>query len=724
MLELAILRPMIEHRFQPAAIIVIGLLLSNGCGPATTDPKRTPRATPVADQLPWHQALAVIDEAEDRRTVSPAQLALGSTADPAIRSHLALALGRIGDPAAAGTLIALLEDEQAQVRDNAAFACGLLDEQAHRDLSEAVTERLGREARPEGIVTLLLTLGRIGGAVDLRPAIALVQDKRDQVRAGALQALGLAGLRGVPLPEEVITRIASGLSHDADEVRLFSAFALYRCAGSSPTPGSVLADLSNVASADKSAEVRAYALRALARRGGLSRELLTRALEDTDDRVSATAPGVLAFASATEKCPLASHLLQIVGQSLTASPERLTSPYLHTVRAAFEAAIRCADDPAIQTTARGLLDQLARQGWPDSAGASLVRCLVYQIAGTDDVRLVACDPQRPYRGKQRVIARLAAKKDVTSDDVQMMIDFIGDADLRVAVAALFALARVATPRAVTAVVTALADSRATVVSAALDGISTVPSSFASGPPGKRNIRPEVLSGIDRVVERFTPFDHAVTPLISAAGALAALKDEAAKPTLLKLARDGRPSVRRAARTALKQWKEAIEPGTDAPTPTRPVSPEDKTHWRNQSLFARVTTTQGEVVIALDGRLAPGTVGSFVELARAQHFDDTEIHRVVPNFVVQAGDQTGTGLGDPGYALRCEVSSVPYRRGTVGMALAGRDTGGSQFFITLSRQPHLDGNYTVFGRVISGMAVADQLEQGDRILTVEITSDAG
>ena len=136
---------------------------------------------------------------------------------------------------------------------------------------------------------------------------------------------------------------------------------------------------------------------------------------------------------------------------------------------------------------------------------------------------------------------------------------------------------------------------------------------------------------------------------------------------------------------------------------------------------------------LDRRAAPAAIlcfsegarqfcDSFVELALSGYLDDTEIHRVVPNFVVQAGDPTGTGLGDPGYTLRCEVSPIPYERGTVGMALSGKDTGGSQFFVTLSRQPHLDGNYTVFGRVTSGMETVDLIEEGDKILGVTVLTE--
>ena len=87
---------------------------------------------------------------------------------------------------------------------------------------------------------------------------------------------------------------------------------------------------------------------------------------------------------------------------------------------------------------------------------------------------------------------------------------------------------------------------------------------------------------------------------------------------------------------------------------------------------------------------------------------------MPNFVIQAGDPRGDGEGGPGYTIRDELSPLPFVRGTVGMALAGRDTGGSQFFITLSPQPHLDGQYTVFGRVVNGLDLLDRMSLWDVI----------
>ena len=100
---------------------------------------------------------------------------------------------------------------------------------------------------------------------------------------------------------------------------------------------------------------------------------------------------------------------------------------------------------------------------------------------------------------------------------------------------------------------------------------------------------------------------------------------------------------------------------------------------------------------------------------AQHFyDGLLFHRVVPDFVIQAGDPRGDGFGGPGYTIRDEINRLRYGRGVAGMALAGPDTGGSQFFVTLSPQPHLDGGYTAFGEVIAGSEVLVDIQAGDRI----------
>jgi cyclophilin family peptidyl-prolyl cis-trans isomerase len=142
--------------------------------------------------------------------------------------------------------------------------------------------------------------------------------------------------------------------------------------------------------------------------------------------------------------------------------------------------------------------------------------------------------------------------------------------------------------------------------------------------------------------------------------------------------------------------------------------------KNGQAKAIVTTEKGAFTIEFFPEDAPLAVDNFIRLAKSNYFNNVAIHRVVPNFVVQDGDPRGDGNGSPGWQIRCEINQIPYERGAVGMALSGKDTGGSQWFVTHSPQPHLDGGYTVFGRVNeTDMKIVDNLARGDKIIQVKI-----
>jgi cyclophilin family peptidyl-prolyl cis-trans isomerase/HEAT repeat protein len=135
---------------------------------------------------------------------------------------------------------------------------------------------------------------------------------------------------------------------------------------------------------------------------------------------------------------------------------------------------------------------------------------------------------------------------------------------------------------------------------------------------------------------------------------------------------------------------------------------------------KMETAKGDVVMELDKNAAPFTVMSFLKLAEQRGFFRGRIfHRIVPNFVVQGGDPRGDGWGGPEYTLRSEFSLLKFNEGTVGMASSGKDTEGSQFFITQSPQPHLDGKYTIIGKVISGMEAVNKLQVDDRIYDIKL-----
>jgi len=133
------------------------------------------------------------------------------------------------------------------------------------------------------------------------------------------------------------------------------------------------------------------------------------------------------------------------------------------------------------------------------------------------------------------------------------------------------------------------------------------------------------------------------------------------------------------------------------------------------------TERGNIIMRLDGYYAPFTTDAFLSAIERGFYNGLTFHRVVPNFVVQGGDPRGDGWGGPGYTLLTERSPIEFNYGAVGMARSDYDTEGSQFFITLSDQPHLNYQYTRLGEVICGMDVAKRLEAGDRILAISVVA---
>ncbi len=142
----------------------------------------------------------------------------------------------------------------------------------------------------------------------------------------------------------------------------------------------------------------------------------------------------------------------------------------------------------------------------------------------------------------------------------------------------------------------------------------------------------------------------------------------------------------------------------------------------KSYSCTLETSKGAIDLDLYPEHAPKTVNNFVFLARAGFYDGISFHRVIPNFMVQGGDPTGSGSGGPGYRFEDELTNNPlsHETGSLSMANSGPDTNGSQFFITHSPQTHLDGRHTVFGKVTSGQDIVDAIGQGDTIQSVTIS----
>lgn len=193
--------------------------------------------------------------------------------------------------------------------------------------------------------------------------------------------------------------------------------------------------------------------------------------------------------------------------------------------------------------------------------------------------------------------------------------------------------------------------------------------------------------------------------------------------------------------ALACGEDAGQSSTPTPSPVLEPTPmtfperPDITISADKKYSATVETSKGSFRIQLRPDIAIQTVNSFIFLARQGFYDGVTFHRVIPGFVAQGGDPTGTGSGGPGYTLPAEFSDVPFERGTVGLARSDDpDSGGSQFFIAYSKQPNLNGLYTVFGKVVEGMDVVDSLTPrdpsniatpqppGDTIITIVIEEE--
>ena len=226
--------------------------------------------------------------------------------------------------------------------------------------------------------------------------------------------------------------------------------------------------------------------------------------------------------------------------------------------------------------------------------------------------------------------------------------------------------------------------------------------------------PEVpADAVARALERFDP-DSDIETAVNLLRVAGRLRIEKAADRARALAAHHNPAIRQEARKTLGRLR--LDPGPEiAPDPPNLLDLRQLAAVIDRRPRVALDTTRGRFVVELRPDLAPVTALNFLTLVRGGFYDGVGFHRIVPAFVAQAGDPSGTGFGGPTYTIRCEASEESYVRGTLGMALAGPDTGGSQFFITYSAEPHLDRRYTAFGQVVEGLEVVEALQPWDRIL---------
>ena len=638
---------------------------------------------------------------------SPDLAVLVADAEPRVRRRAALAVGRVGLADGVAILMPLLADTDAEVRQMAAFALGLIgvaledgSPQPHAALVPAVAALTGALGDPSPLVRGRASeaLGQIG-ARDAATAIG-------KVAAEFGKSPSVAAMQ--PDDEKWPA------SPEADAFRL-ALFALVRLRAYEPLASAVLDQSGRPISTWWPV---AYALQ----RVGDKRALAALSeLAKTPGRYTAsfairgvgTAKDPAAAKPLVDLIDPGRHPLEVVvmairavgsaGVSEAAAPlARLaaaseTDPNLRLEAVGALTALRAAD-------ALPMIQDLLTDPWPALRGAAMRAAAAIDAEGF--VLLLSGLDEDSHWNVRTTLAEVLGTlpAETAMGRLRGMLD---DEDKRVVPAVLAGLARLRAPDINELLLARLKDSDASVREAAARHIGEL----------------KVAGGAEALREAYrgAQGDSGYGVRAAALAALAAYGTEAAD-TLKTALGDQDWAVRvRAAQLLAKIDPSAAAAQTIRPAPGAPTVSYDDPQLiaPANSPHAFIETAKGAIEIELAVLDAPQTTRNFIALARKGFFNGLSIHRVVPNFVVQDGDPRGDGGGGPGYSIRDELNDRPFVRGTVGMALSWRDTGGSQFFITHSPQPHLDARYTAFGHVVAGMDVVDRIQQGDVIQRIRI-----
>ena len=684
--------------------------------------------------IPLNTLLRIM-RAEDERRWDDYLGSLLSEKDARVRQRAALALGRIGDERALPALAEALKAERDNdVRQMCAFAIGEIESPAGADALIAVltdTREPGavRARAVEGLGKIGAVLVSTTAARGGQPRTPGVEDKTlAQVRLAILDALKFESGR----------RSAS----DASTILLGLTAALrVRPEGAGPVivkflgysdPRLVAAALNTMARLrlkdnneqvrqllnDGDAIVRANAARVIgaAEDKGAFDALLARALNDGDLRVRASAIRALgSLKDMRAVSPLVQRGNSLMGSATGSSA---ISELLEITTTMGRLLPNTANESAIAFVRK--MHSLTR-GEAVEVEVALAR-MAPAIFQNDQYRAEDSRPNSNWRQVSRRAQGLAAIKDVITGAATGSAGdtALKDAQMELAVM----LRRPSTPMlAVPDILQAYGSFKATDTSAvALSRLrdsdvivrATAAELLGEQPPDEANTR-ALITALPVALRDKDLNDAAIATLEALAKQKTATANDAIKTAL------DSPDhlIRRRAVALLKangvgDFSDRI--GTVKTRNT--VADYRRAIARSgRKVTATVLTSRGAFTIEFLTEDAPLTVDNFIQLARKGYFNGQTIPRVVPNFVIQAGDPRGDQNGGPGYQIRCEVNEVPYDRAALGMALSGKDTGGSQWFVTHSPQPHLDGGYTVFGRVIRGMDVVDGIARGDTIRRV-------
>ena len=647
--------------------------------------------------VPRMEKLTRLLAAEDRRDLTT-DVKLGlADSDRSVRRRAALAAGRIGDAGAVPALIPLLQDSELEVRQMAAFALGLIGEPL------AVDPLLAALKDPEPVVRgrAAEALGQIGDA-RAAPAIA-------QMVVGALPPKApLVTVRGDdpasltdPWLEPRLGVFALARLKDARSAQAalllagkprFDWWAATWTAMRLENPALRPLLVAAVTSTDPLS--RAYGARGLgALKDPADLDTLLPLLRDRDETVVVNAVRAVALLGEARAVPPVSALLRSPSSVLRVEALKALS---------------------VLPPDRGLRERvIAEVGSPEPwMRAAALQALARMEREDFALVLANLDPDPAWFVRAGLAAALAIAGDEASQ--ARLLAMLKDDDVRVLPYVLEALRQARGPDSVDTLRRHLDHPDFAVRMAAADQLAALKVTGLS----------EALAASLARAKGDVEMDGR----LSLVTLLAIQKDARAAALLREIASgdSARPVRERAARELRALGETPPAPG---PEPvTRPaldyleaLAPYEAAAGSVYTPRVFLQMKQGRVEIHLNVVEAPLMSATFLDLARRGYFDGLTFHRVVPGFVVQGGDPRGDGNGGPGFALRDEIGQRPYGRGVVGMALSGKDTGGSQLFITLAPAPHLDGRYTVFGWVASGMDVVDKIQVGDRMTSIDITA---
>lgn len=673
------------------------LVLAVGCASAPPVIVSPPPAAPVysLDQrVSWILRLEAQRWLADPAVPAADLRRLVTDADASVRRRAALAVGRVGEPDGVAALTPLLADVEADVRASAAFALGLLGQAAgEAPLRAALTDTdvrvRGRAAEGLGLIAVTVAGDRatwIPSATAVADAfagcgalIAPLSPDDEAVQSDDVEACRLALFSLVRLRHyESLARVA--LNAEGQPVSQWwpVAFALQRI--NDPRAASALQALLRSSGVYTSA----YALRGLAGQPAALSAAQRFAIDDAaDTRVRVAAIRALGRPNLAAAVDTLLGVLSSRGLSITMTLETIAALAATGDPRAFDVMVDRFTDRRPQVRAAAIAAAARLNG----------EAFVFVISSL------------PADAEWSVRAALAtALGGLEADKVRSaIIDLVEDQDQRVRGPALAALARVGAPD--------LADR----LFAALEAPDFAVRATAARLVGET--KPAgALAALAKAYERGLS-DAAFDARAAAVAAAHALGGDEATALVTRALADKEWAVRVRAAQLSGRRDAIVRP---APLRHTPEYFESEALLRPKfSPMAIIETRHGVIEIELDVVQAPLTTTSFIELTRAGFYNGLRWHRVIPNFVAQTGDPRGDGVGGPGFAIVDELSATPFVRGTVGMALSWDDTGGSQFFITHSPQPHLDGQYTVFGRVVKGMDVVDRLGPDDVIARMRI-----